>query len=113
VDYRNFYGIVWRGTAHENLQYAKQMRYDYVFYQKDMEKDSLSNGLYFYLESPEYLLYNRAVNTTKKYKNEDIQFYSKYCVLKDDSLVFPKNLATGWFFNDSTFSAELDFQKKT
>lgn len=112
LDYRNFYGIAWRGSAHENLQYAKQMGYKYVFYQKDMEKDPLSNGFYFYLESPEYLLYNRVISTTKKYKNEEIQFYSKYCVLKDDSLVFPQNLATGWFFNDSTFSAELDFQQK-
>ncbi|MHC5720042.1 MAG: hypothetical protein ACYTX0_50420, partial [Nostoc sp.] len=49
--YQNFYGICWRGNAHENLAYAKQMKYGYVFYQKGMELDSLSNGLYFFLET--------------------------------------------------------------
>ena len=37
-DYRNFYGISWRGTPHENLAYARQMKYDYGFYQYGMEK---------------------------------------------------------------------------
>ena len=76
-----------------------------------MENDSLSHGLYFYIESPEYRIYNRIINTQKKYSAADRNFYNQYCtVVKPDEL-FPANLATGWFFNDSCFSAELDLSK--
>ena len=110
-DYHNFYGISWRGTVHENLLYAKQMGYDYIFYKQDMEKDSLANDFFFYIESPEYLAYNRTINLRKEYTKDEILFYKNYSVTVNDSLPFPFNLATGWFFNDSTFSAEPNFQK--
>lgn len=111
-DYRNFYGISWRGKAHDNLEYARQMKYDAVFYIKDMELDSLSDGLGFYLESPEYFIYNRIINRKQQYSTKEIDFYNQYCAIKDMNAPFPENLATGWVFNSSTFSAQLDFQQK-
>ena len=111
-DYRNFYGISWRGTPHDNLMYAKEMKYDYVFYQKNMELDTLSNGLFFYLESPEYLAYNRTIQTKKTYTAPQQSFYESFAALKNSTKQFPHNLATGWFFNDSTFSAFPDFQQQ-
>jgi len=113
-DFRNFYGICWRGTPHDNLLYAKQMGYDYVFYQKGMELDPLSDGLYFYLESPEYALYNRGISLKKKYTQQQIDFYQEYCALKDTTADFPFNLATGWEGQPGSgmFTVLLDFQQQ-
>ncbi|MFZ4724763.1 MAG: hypothetical protein ACOYMD_04890, partial [Paludibacter sp.] len=36
-EYRNFYGICWDENPHQNLVYARQMGYEYVFYQPGME----------------------------------------------------------------------------
>jgi hypothetical protein len=111
-DFRNFYGVSWRGTPHDNLAYARQMGYDYVFYQPGMEKDPLSNGLRFYLETPEYMVYNRQVYTKKKFSTAEVSFYTNYCATVDTTSKFPNNLATGWFWNDTTFSAQLNFQSQ-
>ncbi|MGQ7853129.1 hypothetical protein ACUN24_02690 [Pedobacter sp. WC2501] len=113
IDARNFYGIAWRGTAHENLVYAKQMGYDYVFYQPGMEKDPLSSGFRFYIESPDYTIYKRAINTTKSYNKSQVNFYEKFCRLIPNGKSFPLNMATGWQFSPDEFSVELDFQKKS
>jgi hypothetical protein len=111
-DYRNFYGISWRGTPHDNLLYAKEMKYEYVFYQKNMELDTLSNGLYFYLESPDYLAYNRTIQAKKVYTAQQKTFYETFAALKNNTKPFPYNIANGWFFNDTTFSALPDFQQQ-
>jgi hypothetical protein len=111
-DYRNFYGISWRSNPHENLTYAKQMKYDYVFYQKGMENDTLSNGMYFYLETPEYFTYDINLDVNKKYSDKEISFYENYCTLKNSSNPFPYNIATGWFFTKTTFNPILDFQQQ-
>lgn len=111
-EFKYFYGISWRGKVHENLLYARNMGYKYVFYQKGMEEDTLSNGLFFYLESPEYSIYKRVVNTQKKYSEAEIKFYEKYGTVVNENLKFPANLATGWFFNDTSFSVELDYRKE-
>lgn len=111
-DFRNFYGIVWVGSPHENLLYAKQMGYDYVFYQKGMEKDSLSNGLYFYIESPEYSVYNRNIYTNRQYPPEQVHFAETHYALMNNSRPFPGNIARGWFFDPHTFVAQLDLQQQ-
>jgi len=111
-DYRNFYGISWRGTPHENLAYAKQMKYDYVFYQPGMEKNPLSNGLYFYIETPEYFIYNRALDISKSYTKKQIDFFEKTFALINNQQPFPDNIAKGWVFNDHTFTPILDFQQE-
>jgi hypothetical protein len=111
-DFRNFYGITWRGLPHDNLAYAKQMGYEYVFYQPGMEKDPLSNGLWFFIESPEYRLYNYNIYTKKKYSSSETQFYNNYCATIDTTSIFPKNLANGWFSSDTTFTAQLNFQSQ-
>ncbi|MFT4095291.1 MAG: hypothetical protein QM640_16800 [Niabella sp.] len=109
--YQNFYGICWRGTPHDNLLYAHNMGYKYIFYQDGMEKDPLSAGMYFYLEAPEYRIYKRLINRNKKYTAAEINFYNQYCTIARPGNAFPASLATGWFFNDTSFSAELDFSK--
>ena len=111
-DYRNFYGISWRGNAHENLVYARQMKYDYVFYQAGMEKDTLSNGLYFYLETPEYFTYSSELDMSQTYSAKQITFYETCCALKNTTSSFPNNIATGWFDNNTTFRPLLDFQQQ-
>lgn len=111
-EYLNFYGISWMGKTHDHLTFARQMGYSAVFYITKMEMDTLSNGLGFYLETPEYFIYKRVVNRKQKYAAKDLDFYSRYCAVKDSTASFPDNLATGWIFNDSTFSAQLDFQQK-
>lgn len=113
-DCRNFYGIAWRGTGHDNLAFAKQMGYEYVFYQYGMEHDSLSNGLYFYLETPEHFLYNSIIDTKKAYSANEISFYETHCSLKTFGNSFPYNLATGWrWLPDTTkFTVLLDYQQQ-
>ncbi len=111
-EYRNFYGISWAGTPHENLMYANQMGYDYVFYQKGMEEDTLSNGLRFYLETPEYTVYSKKIDLQKTYSTEQIRFFETHCALKDSSVSFPDNIARGWYTNPHLFTTQLDFQQQ-
>ena len=66
-DYRNFYGICWRGSAQDNIDYARQMGYTSMIYQDGMEWRKNLDGLKFYLESPEYMTYPRSININKKY----------------------------------------------
>jgi hypothetical protein len=110
-DPRNFYGICWRGNSSENIKYAKSMGYDFVFYQGGMEDDINSKGLGFYLETPEYMIYPRKVDVNKEYSEEEKAFYERYCALGDSNKKFPYSLASGWFFNENHFSAQLDFSK--
>ncbi len=111
-EFRNFYGIAWRGTPHENLAYARQMGYDYVFYQKGMENDSLSNGLHFYIETPEYSIYKRDIETQKTYSPAAIQFAETHYSLMNNTKPFPDNIARGWFKNAHAFTVQLDFQQQ-
>jgi len=110
-EYRNFYGICWDRNVHQNLAYARQMGYDYVFYQRGMENDSLSNDLYFYIESPEFMVYQRYVYINKEYTENEISYFLNNSALKDTTSTFPYNIATGWFVVNG-FSTQLDFQQK-
>ncbi|MFZ4724246.1 MAG: hypothetical protein ACOYMD_02255 [Paludibacter sp.] len=112
-EYRNFFGVSWNGLGNisENLAYAKQMGYGYVFYMTGMEKDPLSDNLYFFIESPQANSYSRTVNTTSNYNSTQIDFYNNYCALKSSD-PFPNNLATGWFTSATSFSVALDLQQK-
>ncbi|WAC13220.1 hypothetical protein [Dyadobacter pollutisoli] len=113
-EYVNFYGISWRGSAHDNLAYARQMSYKYVFYQKGMELDPLSDGMYFYIETPEYSVYRRGIISKKTYSKDEINFYESHCVLKDSVAAFPANLASGWIAQPGSgdFTVLLDFQQQ-
>lgn len=111
-DYRNFYGIVWTGSAEENLAYAKQMEYDYVFYRAGMRTNANANNLKFYIESPEYLCYLNRIDRKKTYTQEEIDSLSHFIALKDASAPFPDNLATGWFFSDDTYTILPDLQQQ-
>ena len=111
-DYRNFFGICWRGPAQDNIDYARQMGYAYVFYQWGMEDCKGLDGLKFYLQSPEYMTYPCGININKKYTPEEIKEIETVCALKDASKPFPQNIATGWFSPPNRFTAVLDFQQK-
>jgi hypothetical protein len=110
-EYRNFYGIAWDGSANDNLSYARQMGYDYVFYQKGMERDSLSNGLFFYLETPEYSIYPRRLDTKKQYSTSEIKFFETHYALMNHKS-FPDNIARGWFMSPEAFTPQLDLQQQ-
>ena len=111
-DYRNFYGICWRGSPQDNIDYARQMGYTHVLYQWGMEKCRNIDGLKYYLESPEYGTYARSFDITKKYSPEQIREFETTCALKDASKPFPENLATGWFNPPNGATVILDFQQK-
>ncbi len=112
AEYRNFYGIAWNGKAHDNLAYSRQMGYDYVFYQKGMELDTLSKGLFFYVETPEYSVYPRWIQTGKTYSPEEIRFYETNSALMNSNKQFPDNIARGWFSRPDVFTAQPDLQQQ-
>jgi hypothetical protein len=112
----NFYGICWNGKVDDNLKFARQMGYEYVMYQKGMENSSLASDLHFYLESPDYQVYNslgidRTLSLKKDYTPEQKAAYQKYFALKANNLSFPENMASGWFSGDG-FSVEPDWQQQ-
>ena len=111
-DFRNFYGISWRNSPADNLAYARQMGYRYVFYQSGMEKLPQASGMRFYLESPEYSAYERTINPSKKYSPAQIRDFETARALANTTEPFPKNIATGWFFANGSFSTEPDYQQK-
>ncbi len=112
-DFRNFYGICWNGDPHDNLVFAKQMGYDYVFYQKGMENDPLAKDLKFYIESPQYSVYPvpRILDAAKSFTDKEKGLYEKYFAKKNNQ-PFPNNMATGWFTGPNSFSVEPDFQQQ-
>ncbi|MDR1340612.1 MAG: hypothetical protein LBK58_11270 [Prevotellaceae bacterium] len=111
-DYRNFYGITWVGNNDDNLAYAKQMGYDYIFYHWEMADHEFADSLKFYLETPQYDCYNREINRANSFTGEEKEYLSRFAALKDAFLPFPENLARGWFFEPSYFSVEPDLQQQ-
>lgn len=111
-DYRNFFGISWRGNAQDNVDYARQMGYTSLFYMPGMERCKNVEGLKFYLESPEYATYQRSVDISKKYSPEKIRELETFAALKDASKPFPENIATGWFNPPNGITIIPDFQQQ-
>jgi hypothetical protein len=111
-DYRNFYGINWKGNVEDNLLYAKQMGYDFIFYTQNMEKSKNAQNMYFYIETPEYQVYPRTIDLDKTYTKEQQEYFSKFAALKNAELPFPDNIAQGWYFTPTMFSVEPDFQQQ-
>lgn len=111
-DYRNFFGLCWIGNAEESLAYARQMGYKHVYYQHNMEKSPLAKGMYFVMESPEYSVYRRTIDISKKYPPEVIKEWETTCSLISLDKPFPQNMATGWFVPPHLFTATLDLQQE-
>mgnify|MGYP002520701448 FL=1 len=111
-DFRNFFGLCWIGNGHDTLAYARQMGYKHVYYQWGMERDPLSEGMFFVIESPEYRVYPRVVNINKKYTPEERKWFELNCSLIAPEKPFPQNMATGWFFPPDKFTATLDLQQE-
>jgi hypothetical protein len=112
-DFRNLYGISWRGTACENINYAKSMGYDYVSYQEGMQNCPNNNDLKFYILDPDmsWSLPVYEICPSKTYTSTQIQTYNDYFLWKSKD-TFPTNLATGWFFGDGCFRPLPDFQQQ-
>ncbi len=114
ADYRNFYGISWRGSACENIDYAKSMGYDYVNYQYGMEDCANNSNIGFFLETPETKVYPNnimKIDTLLSYLIGDRDEYNDFFLWKSSSS-FPYNLATGWFDNSHKFKPLPDFQRQ-
>jgi hypothetical protein len=62
LEYKNFYGICWNGTNADNLRFAINMGYKYVFYNYGMENEPGADGMYFYVETPRYTVYPSLFN---------------------------------------------------
>jgi len=133
ADYRNVYGIAWRGTAEDNIKFANQMGYDYVFYRDSdppkMEDCPEAHDKRFYLESPEYRVYpvKRMLDwRTSEEGGEDYDYvmankdlYEQYFCWKDATAEYPNNIATGFWRRiedggrgPKRFSVEPDWQQQ-
>ncbi len=112
-DFRHFYGICWRGKPSDNLAFARQMGYEYVFYQVGMEKDPLAAGMNFFIESPEMTLSEIPVEIDigADIPKERRESYESDCCWKSLD-PFPGNLATGWPRNETRFTVNFDFQQR-
>src|SRR5690606_19431692 len=72
----------------------------------------LSKGLFFYIETPEYSIYNRNMDTQKAYTADEVSFAETHFALMNNTKAFPGNIARGWFFNQHIFTAQLDLQQQ-
>ncbi len=110
-DYRNFFGLCWISSVDETLRYAKQMGYRHVYYKGGMEKHPLSKGMFFVMESPEYSVYRRTIDISKKYPPEVIREWETTCSLISLDKPFPPKYgnwlvcAAAPFYGDSGFAA--------
>jgi hypothetical protein len=112
-NYQNFYGINWRGTACENVAYAKSMGYEYVAYEEGMQNCPMAKNIYFLIENPEKTAHMPywEIRTDKSYTAEQKAEINNMFVWKSND-AFPNNLATGWWFSSVSFRPNLDFQRK-
>ena len=111
-DFRNYFCGSWGGSAPDILTYCKNMGIKHIGYAPGMETFKDAEGCYFYLLDPEYITYARSLHMDKKYSKEQIEKWARQCALIDASKPFPKNLATGWFFNDNHCTLILDYQQQ-
>lgn len=117
--WKNFYGIVWVGTAIENARYAKQMGHDYIAIQLKTVykgKQDYANLNFYFIDPKNGVFdsfgYDRFIDTNKTYSQAEQDFYNRHMVWKSYA-PFPDNLASGWFQGTSTkFSAMWDFQQE-
>ena len=112
-DYRNYFGAGWLADSKEVISFAKRMGFSHVMSMgPSMAKTHDADGMFFYIETPEYGTYRRYVDPSQKYSPEQIRDWETSCALKDASKPFPENLATGWFMPPSGITIIPDFQQK-
>ncbi len=111
-DFRNYFGLAWASSPEEILQYCQNVGHTHVMYKYGMEKDPRSNGITFYIETPEYSVYRRVVDLRKKYSPKEIESWESICAVAFPDKPFPRNMATGWFFDRYNVSLQLDMQQK-
>jgi hypothetical protein len=121
---KNFFGICWRGTAADNLRFAKQMGYHSLMWRPGMHNLQDASNIHFMLDKPENVIYphlgegvNQTILLSKTYTEAQKETYAQYFCLKNNTQSFPDNIANGWFnFNSSgkptQFANVPDWQQK-
>ncbi|MBC8414327.1 MAG: hypothetical protein ISR96_08700 [Nitrospira sp.] len=114
ADFRNFYGLTWKGIPGQNVKFAKQMGYKYIGFQYGMQHLEIANGLRFYLDNPEYHVspVYRYLDYEESYSSSDAMVYESLFTIKDDSAEFPYNIANGWWESDTKFGLLFDWQQQ-
>jgi len=128
ADFRNFYGIAWRGDPCDHLTYAKQMGYDYVAYRYNdgvsMEDCANAVDIKFYVDDPEYFVYPGGTSVLNYAKippyteaerllHESTLAWRNPQPVPPDPTHFPYNLFWGHQWSGKTkFRAEPDWQQQ-
>ncbi|OOP57492.1 MAG: hypothetical protein AYP45_03110 [Candidatus Brocadia carolinensis] len=125
-NWKNFYGVGWKGTPADNIKYANQMGHKYIAIQQYYNKNNYVGnakcaGLKFYVLDPHFwaidaLGFYSVIDTKKFYTQSEKDFYNKNMAWKSNDS-FPNNMATGWFYKDSIgnptkFNAMWDLQQQ-
>lgn len=114
-DYKFFYGISWKGSACDNVKYAKNMGYHYLMLQPGMKDCLDAKDMYFYVESPDYpsLGFSRNIDlVSDSHTASQISQLEQYFAVKSAG-AYPGNMASGWFFSTSLFRPVADFQHES
>src|SRR5574337_1225790 len=119
--WKNWYGIVWRGSSNDDIKYAKQMGYDYITINLNggLNISAYKNnpdvaGLKFYFSYPHLYVFqghSTTLDTTMNYTQPDIDWYNSRMVWKSYD-PFPNNLASNWWDSGTTFRPMWDFQQQ-
>ncbi|MFO0792852.1 MAG: LamG-like jellyroll fold domain-containing protein, partial [Candidatus Brocadiaceae bacterium] len=133
-DWRNWYGIVWRDTPENTIEYARQMGYDYIaarsYYVSTYKNNPDCAGLKYYIIDPHWDPYvytdlpdvsslgtdvqrGKLVDATKSYTQDQKNWYNKRMVWKSND-PFPYNLAPSVFpeLNPDRFTVVWDLQQQ-
>ncbi|MDR4507113.1 MAG: LamG domain-containing protein [Candidatus Brocadiaceae bacterium] len=120
--WKNFFAVKLDDSEKTHAKYAKQMGYSSIIIRDRTNVASLYRnnpdlvGLKFFLGGPEYYRdvmsgYDRTIDTTKKYSQQEQNFYNDNMVWKSKD-PFPRNLATGYFTSKTEFQVRWDFQQQ-
>lgn len=121
--WKNYFGISWRGTAADNIKYAKQMGYDYLAIKINEPANSYTGNqncanLKYYIIDPHAWTdvlsgHLRAIDKNGTYTQSEKNWYEQRMAWKTNT-AWPNNLATGYFNSgtSSSFNSVWDFQQQ-
>lgn len=120
--WKNFFAVAWHDGPAQHVRYAKQMGYEYIGINNlatpaDYKGLAQRSGLKFYFIDPQYRQdhvfqgHFPLVKTYQTYTQVEKDFYNSNMAWKSTQ-AFPSNLATGWFWDASTFHVMWDFQQQ-
>ncbi|HYH05074.1 MAG TPA: hypothetical protein VEC37_18430, partial [Bacillota bacterium] len=120
-EYKNFYGISWRGKASDNLRYAQNMSYKYVFYQQGAENYPDLSQFQFFFDGPLAVAmvgmsglstWGIIPSQTGTYSSTTNAFLKANAVWKNTNANnYPYNLASGCIFTQDRYMVNFDLQQ--